>query len=77
MKKRTIYRKIQIYNQIESKYGVKMKNHYSHKIIATIKQNESKYGNKFGSVVKIKYGVKNIPEVKQIESKYGAKMEAE
>ena len=49
MKKRTIYRKIQIYNQIKSKYGVKMKNHYSHKIIATIKQIESKYGVKIES----------------------------
>ena len=33
----------------ESKYGNKLKNIYSHKIITRINQNESKYGNKIGS----------------------------
>ena len=33
----------------ESKYGNKMENHYSHKIITRINQIESKYGNKIGS----------------------------
>jgi len=34
---------------IESKYGNKMKNDYSHKIFIRINHIESKYGNKFGS----------------------------
>jgi hypothetical protein len=34
---------------IESKYGNKLKNHYSHKIYTRINLIESKYGNKFGS----------------------------
>ena len=33
---------------IESKYGNKMENRYSHKIFTRINQIESKYGNKIG-----------------------------
>ena len=33
---------------IESKYGNKMKNRYSHKIFTRINHIESKYGNKIG-----------------------------
>jgi hypothetical protein len=34
---------------IESKYGNKMKNDYSHNIFTIINHIESKYGNKIGS----------------------------
>ena len=40
---------IQEMKYIESKYGNKMKNRYSHKIITRINQIESKYDNKIGS----------------------------
>ena len=33
---------------IESKYGNKIENRYSHKIFTRINHNESKYGNKIG-----------------------------
>jgi len=36
---------------IESNYGLKMENRYSHKIFTKINQIESKYGNKIGSVL--------------------------
>jgi hypothetical protein len=39
---------------IESKYGLKMENDYSHKIITRINQIESKYGNKFGCELEAK-----------------------
>jgi hypothetical protein len=38
---------------IESKYGNKIENRYSHKIFTRINHNESKYGNKFGSEMEL------------------------
>jgi DNA replication protein DnaD len=44
---------IQGMKYIESKYGNKMENDYSHKIFIIINLNKSKYGNKFGCELEV------------------------
>jgi len=50
-----LQRKNDLTTNMESKYGNKIKNYYSHKIITKTNKNESKYGNKIGCEIIIIY----------------------